>query len=263
MAMILSAPEPKKTVRVVTVDQPRSWASQRPQGPTTTYERALRGIAREVGKLIRGYTATDPLNPDVEVRLRHALTSYSELIGPWALHVVNNVFKSVNSQDDFAWRQHSKNMSVALQKELRQTDTGDVMRSLMQSNLQLIKSIPLQAAERVHRLVQANMMQSKRSSEIAKKIMETEGVTRSRATLIARTEVSKAQVALTQARAISIGSTGYIWRTVGDRIVRESHRGMNGQFVRWDQPVTLDNMTGHAGCFPNCRCYPEPVLPEG
>jgi hypothetical protein len=37
---------------------------------------------------------------------------------------------------------------------------------------------------------------------------------------------------------------------------------MEGQFVKWDDPQKLDGMTGHAGEFPNCRCYPEPVVPR-
>jgi uncharacterized protein with gpF-like domain len=38
---------------------------------------------------------------------------------------------------------------------------------------------------------------------------------------------------------------------------------MEGKFVAWDKPPKLtDGTTGHAGEFPNCRCYPEPVIPE-
>jgi uncharacterized protein with gpF-like domain len=45
--------------------------------------------------------------------------------------------------------------------------------------------------------------------------------------------------------------------------VRESHKAMNGKFVRWDSPPTLsDGTTTHAGQIYNCRCYPDPVLPE-
>jgi hypothetical protein len=43
---------------------------------------------------------------------------------------------------------------------------------------------------------------------------------------------------------------------------RPSHRAMEGVFVKWSDPPTLDRMTGHAGEFPNCRCYPEPVVPR-
>ncbi|EFI2486087.1 phage minor head protein, partial [Escherichia coli] len=62
-------------------------------------------------------------------------------------------------------------------------------------------------------------------------------------------------------RALSIGSNGYIWRTAEDGDVRHSHREMEGKFVEWGKPPTLDGMTGHAGELPNCRCYKEIVFP--
>jgi hypothetical protein len=37
---------------------------------------------------------------------------------------------------------------------------------------------------------------------------------------------------------------------------------MNGQVVAWDDPPTLDGLTGHAGALPNCRCIPLPIIPE-
>jgi hypothetical protein len=38
---------------------------------------------------------------------------------------------------------------------------------------------------------------------------------------------------------------------------------MEGKFVKWDEPPILDKMQGHAGGFPNCRCWPDPEIPEG
>jgi hypothetical protein len=37
---------------------------------------------------------------------------------------------------------------------------------------------------------------------------------------------------------------------------------MKDKFVRWDNPPTLDGMTGHAGCLPNCKCWSEVQIPE-
>lgn len=261
MPMVLSTTNlsvPKETVDAIKSRHP----FQKGQGPMNLYERALRSVAKQVGNFIMGYTLNEPLTPDTHESLRQALRNYSELLGPWALHIVNNVLKQVDNQDKYAWQRHTAGMSVALRKQVQEIDVKDTFQELMRANVLLIKSIPLQAAQRVNRLVQANMMTSGRSSDLTKRIMETEGVTKTRATLIARTEVSKAGVALTQARATSIDSEGYIWHTTGDLIVRQSHKGMNGRFVRWAVPVTLDNMTGHAGCFPNCRCWPEPVFPK-
>lgn len=136
------------------------------------------------------------------------------------------------------------------------------MQGRLAEQVALIKSLPIEAAQRVHALTIEGLENGTRAAEIAKEIRRSGEVSESRANLIARTEVSRTASALTQARAQHIGSEGYIWRTSGDSDVRHSHAQMNGRFVRWDSPPTLDGMTGHAGEYPNCRCYPEPVIPE-
>jgi hypothetical protein len=37
---------------------------------------------------------------------------------------------------------------------------------------------------------------------------------------------------------------------------------MEGKFVEWGKPPTLDNYTAHCGEFANCRCFPEPIIPD-
>jgi SPP1 gp7 family putative phage head morphogenesis protein len=152
-------------------------------------------------------------------------------------------------------------MSLALRQEVENAPTGHTMKTLLAEQVHLIRSIPTEAAQRVHRLV-IEGHGSTRAGDIAKEIMRSGNVTKSRAELIALTETSRAASTLTQARAQHIGSEGYIWRTSKDSHVRDSHRKMEGRFVRWDSPPTLDGLTGHAGCLPRCRCYPEPVIPE-
>ena len=66
-------------------------------------------------------------------------------------------------------------------------------------------------------------------------------------------------------RAKSVGSKGYIWRTVGDSDVRESHAKMEGVYVDWDNPPTIDGIKGHPSerrLIDKCRCFEDPVLPE-
>ncbi len=168
----------------------------------------------------------------------------------------------LNRRDEQAWMQQAQEMSRALRDELRRAPTGETMRALMAEQVTLIKSIPLEAAKRVHRLTIEALEDGTRAAQISKAIQESGEVAKSRADLIARTEVSRAATSLTEARALHVGSPGYFWRTSGDSDVRDSHRKMNGQFVRWDDPPTLDGMTGHAGQFPNCRCWCEVVVPE-
>lgn len=257
----------KKTAGpVVKRNKPES-PFQKSKSVQETYARSLRAVAREVARLIRGYNPTDLISVE---QLRRALRQYSEIIGPWALHVVNDIVRAVENQDDAAWRRHSKQMSTALRNEIENFDTGETLRELMAEQVNLIRSIPLEAAERVHELVTENLLQNARAPEIAAKIMQTEQVTLSRATLIARTEIARAASKLTEARAKSVGSEGYIWRTSKDLTVRKGHRVMEGRFCKWAEPPEVNEgteqrprmMKVHAGQIWNCRCWPEVVLPD-
>ncbi|MWK54674.1 phage head morphogenesis protein [Pseudomonas otitidis] len=223
------------------------------------YVSALSQVAQQVGRIINGFPPGDPA---AEPTISQMLGRYSEALNDWAVRTASRMLRDVNAQDLATWRRHSEQMSLALRREILTAPTGNAMRGLLAIQVDLIKSIPTEAAARVHQLTQEGLLESTRASEIAKEIMRSGEVAESRAQLIARTEVSRTAATLTEARARAAGSLGYIWRTSGDSDVRSSHHRMNGQYVRWDSPPTLDKLTGHAGCLPNCRCYPEPVFPD-
>nr|WP_159338205.1 phage minor head protein [Erwinia rhapontici] len=192
------------------------------------------------------------------------LGRYANLIEPWAEGVSKRLIDTLIISDDAMWRDRSQQVSAGL-RDIMNSSTGLVTRDLMAEQIKLFKSLPLNAAERVkeiHNQAIDVVVTGRRSSELQKEIMRTGEVTEARARLIARTETGRASTALTQARSTSIGSSGYIWRTADDGDVRESHRKMEGKYVDWSTPPTLDGMTGHAGQFPNCRCYCEVVIPE-
>jgi SPP1 gp7 family putative phage head morphogenesis protein len=153
-------------------------------------------------------------------------------------------------------------MSRALRQEIREAPTGQLMQQLLREQVELIKSLPIEAAQRVHQLTMELVSSGGRAAEIVPMILASGDVTISRANTIARTEVGRTATGLTQARAVFVGSEGYQWLTARDRDVRASHRKMEGKFVRWDDPPTLDGLTGHAGALPNCRCTPLPVVPD-
>lgn len=192
------------------------------------------------------------------------LERYADLIEPWSEAVSKRLISTLEIADDAMWRERSFQISSGL-RDLMACSQGQVARSIIDEQIKLFKSLPLQAADRVydiHNQAIEAVVSGKRSSTLTQEIMRTGEVTEARARTIARTEVGRASTAITQARSTAIGSRGYIWRTAEDSDVRHSHAQMNGQYVDWSKPPTLDGMTGHAGQFPNCRCYCEVVVPE-
>lgn len=225
------------------------------------YAMELRKLAEKIGALVASFP--DPIqNPGVGDQIMRALSAYSATITPWARATAARFTAQIDAANAQAYAEHSREMSRRLRVELARAPTGEMMRLMQAEQVELIRSMPIEAGQRVQKLVVESFVKSDRASTIAKMIENTEGVTKSRATLIARTETARTASNLTMARAMYVGSTGYIWRTAGDQDVRPSHQSMAGRVVSWDDPPELDNMRGHAGCFPNCRCWPEPIIPD-
>lgn len=197
---------------------------------------------------------------------------YSEVISAWAEKVGQRMFAQVEREEWNQWRSVSEEISAGLRDVVGNTPIGAVAQDIVYRQIQLMKSLPLEAADRVMD-IQSRAMEAvingERPDQLYEMIMQSGDVAASRAQLIARTEIGRATGALTQARALAVGSEGYWWRIEGAG-TRPSHRKMLDMvdpvygrgFVRWDNPPTLDGMTGHAGCLPNCKCWSEVQIPE-
>lgn len=225
------------------------------------YSRQLRAIARNCGLLAHHY---DPDRPETAHWLVGALRQYAATVREWAVASGARMLAEVEHRDAQAWARHSRNMSEGMQREIAEAPTGDLLRALLAEQVDYITSIPRQAAARVQELAVRVVEAGERSGSIVEEILRTGDVAESRAKLIARTEVARASSLMTESRAKFIGSEGYIWRTAGDRDVRPEHRKLNGKYFRWDAPPVAgsNGERAHAGQIYNCRCNPEPVIPE-
>ncbi|HBV9098981.1 phage minor head protein [Morganella morganii] len=221
------------------------------------YRTSLQKIAQEVGRIIN--SRYDGSNDSVS-EIMGALDDYSALIDGWARRVAETFAEDVGLDNSKQWMQQSRAMSRELRKQIDGAPVGHVMQSIANEQIKYIKSLPAEAADRVYdiqnRAIEA-VVNGERPEHFEQMIAESGNIAKSRAKLIARTETGRATQALTQSRAQAVGSPGYIWRTSKDGDVRDSHHKMEGKYVPWEQPPTLDGMTGHAGTLPNCRCYCE------
>ena len=251
---------------IITLDSKRG--KKRRSNPVKTkaieqrYGMQLKKVAEQVRKIIDPF---DPEDLSQAPMIQNLLRAYADMLQDWAIRTASNMLMDVALRDEQNWKVIAKEMGVELRREIEHAPTGEIMRSLLAEQVGLIQSIPRDAAERVHRLTLESISDGVRASEIAKEIMASGDVAKSRAMLIARTEVTRTATTLTQARAMHIGSDGYIWRTTGDGDVRSDHQILNGKFFAWDNPPVADKRSGaraHPGCIYNCRCYPEPVLPD-
>lgn len=224
----------------------------------------LRKVARQIDELIRGQFHEDSDPAEVAPRIVETLQRYASTLTNWAGSVADRMILDVDRLDRQEWMGRSEEIGKALMDEILHAPTGEAFREIQTRQVALIRSLPAEAAERVQKLAMEAVVGGTRAKDVAAEIMRTGQVTKSRANLIARTEVSRAQTSLTQARAEFVGSVEYVWKTVGDTDVRPDHKRLNGKTFRWDAPPVSDERSGiHAapGCIWNCRCYAAPRIP--
>lgn len=235
------------------------------------FYRQLKKVAQASGHIVeRHVDGVQIVNPR---EMERALREYSKAIGPWATRQSAKLLEQVQKSNKRAYQAKSKAISRELRTEMVEGDVGAVAMKLLNEQVALIQSIPLEAGLRAQKIAYEAVLNGTRATkesveEYAKELGLSTEVATSRALLIARTETARANAAINQSRAVAVGSGQYRWHNSGDGNVRESHlyykgKKLQGQIFSWDAPPTLDDgMTGHPGSFPNCRCFAEPVFDD-
>ena len=227
--------------------------------PNETAERqfakALKKVAQYSGHVVEVHTDGAELKNERE--MIKILEAYSKKLGPWAARQSAKMIEAVAKKNKRAWKNRSKQIHEVLETTVAKSVVGARAAQLVSEQVELIKSLPLRAAERAQKLSLEAVYNGTRANEIAEELQRSTLVSESDAIRIARTEVARSNLAITMTRAQAAGSKQYIWRTAGDSAVRESHKEMNGKVIDWDHPPTLsDGTVTHAGGIYNCRCVP-------
>lgn len=253
--------------------------------PSSTAERdfyrQLKKVAQVSGHIVDQHI--DGVKVTDLVKLQAELKRYSERLTPWAQRQSAKLLEQVQKSNKRAYSSKSKALGVALQMNVAEKDVGAVAMKLLNEQVALIKSIPIESGLRAQKIATDAFFEGTRAApnqdtiaELQKQLGLSTEVATSRAMLIARTETARANAAINQSRAMAIGSGQYRWHNSGDGAVRHSHKDyrgepgkgytsgrLQGKIFNWDSPPTLDDgMTGHPGSFPNCRCFAEPVFAD-
>lgn len=127
------------------------------------------------------------------------------------------------------------------------------------ANTSLIKSIPTQYMAQVEQTIRSGVLAGESPRSLAKKIQAQGGVTERRANVIARDQISRANAELTMHRQEDLGIKEYVWKTVHDERVRDSHRARDGKTYSWNKPPEGGS---HPGFEIMCRCSASAVFPD-
>jgi SPP1 gp7 family putative phage head morphogenesis protein len=133
-------------------------------------------------------------------------------------------------------------------------------------NAKLITNIPQKAIDQIREDSIEALTSGTTVDDLKAIIHERIDVADSRAELIARDQVAKLNADLNRERQTDVGVEQYIWRTVGDERVRDSHVDCDGETFSWDNDTSLNGVPKPDGNDPGqdyqCRCWAEPILPS-
>ena len=171
------------------------------------YEQSLRKIARNIGDITNAMGSalqTDP-QPLIDV-----LNRYANTLEPWAESIAQRMVADAERSNSRQWQAYAATMGRELRNEIENTDTGKAMQDLMDYQVTLIKSLPLEAAQRVQKIATESLITGARFDELRDELMQTGEVTKARATLIARTERPKSCASVAPYDEVMICLVGFL-----------------------------------------------------
>ncbi len=233
------------------------------------YERILNVIQQQFFQAISNQNnANEMINLLNIIARQHSFEKYCQEI---ALQMVTSVYQKNKENWRKAAEQNTKGHEIyeALEKEKNNVIMQNAIQKLIEQNATLIKTLPLDIASDITKYIEKETTKGRRAEELAEEIkIKFPEKSKANANCIARTEVSKAQSALTRARAETLNIQWYIWRTSQDERVRNAHKHMEGVLINWRDPPSPEQLSKskynygkyHAGEIFNCRCYAEPIV---
>ena len=138
-------------------------------------------------------------------------------------------------------------------------------------NVSKIKSLPAQTLLGIERIIEDAYRQGKPLSEVSEELQKEYALSKQRADMLARDQMSTLNAQMTQMQHQDAGVKKYKWRSSRDSYVRDCHRVFDGNIYSWDDPpddwyLTKSRgvvYTGHKynpGMAMCCRCTAIPIF---
>lgn len=201
----------------------------------------------------------DDFGDEIQAALERIRSEHLVLAQQRAELLAGDVVTRVNRRNRERFYQSVESVAgINLAGIVQEGNLETVLRLKTRENVALIRSIPEDYFDRIERLVYESVIQGRKSaSSMIEELRELGAQSDRRARFIARDQTAKLNAAMNRERNQALGITEYVWKTVRDERVRESHAKKHGQRFRWDDPPAD---TGHPGEDYQCRCVAEPVI---
>jgi SPP1 gp7 family putative phage head morphogenesis protein len=140
--------------------------------------------------------------------------------------------------------------------------TEDLLQNAVTNNVDLIGKITEQNKDDINRIIRNGINEGKSTKILTKELIDATGKSKRKAQQWAKDQVAKTTGEMDRVRQIDIGIPGYIWRTVKDGRVRESHAVHEGKFYEWSKGAYISDRDDymHPREDYGCRCSAQAAM---
>lgn len=137
----------------------------------------------------------------------------------------------------------------------------DYIKAIAENNINLINVAYKEHYEAIQSAVLKGIQSGQTSKDIAKEISAITGVSKSKAEFWAQDQTSKFFGDIQKFNQVSSGFDGFIWRSVRDSRVRQTHQELEGKFFTWKDGTKIPGRE-YPGRDYRCRCFAEPAFSD-
>lgn len=168
---------------------------------------------------------------------------------------------AAKAETDKAWRQVQKDRG----REIAKTETplrssnpeaDEFLKERARAGMQMLEDLTGEHRRQVFDIVYESVRNGDTLKTITEKIKEATGASESRAAFWAQDQVGDVHAQLTRIRQKEAGFAGYVWRTMKDARVRDSHIENHGKYFDWSIGATNLEKPGARHPGEDWRCVP-------
>lgn len=263
-----------------------------PVTPRIKYEEYLIALVRKIGFLIKQKLVKDSSFEKnykkltrIDNDFNHDFENTIKLIEAKIISELNLFLKRIARVAVLTEKFNHKDVEKSLNgikksiPTLKHAKVQSEMRMWVSENVRLIKTIPKKMLMQVEEIVYTAVRTGVTHTELSKRLVESFGVSKKRATIIARDQINKLSGNLTRVRNLELGIDEYKWLTSRDDRCRPSHKVLEGKICSWEdvnvyksvdkdvdnskkwlQRKSIGGTISHPSQDVLCRCTSIPIL---
>ncbi len=133
---------------------------------------------------------------------------------------------------------------------------AEILDKWIEENVSYIQGLPDWEAERLAKIIRDAYLDGMRTETLQKRLQEEVGMTKTRAKLIARDQMTTLISQVNEKRQRDAGITCYEWSSSRDQRVRDCHRALDGKRFSWSDPPAMWYRTEKGIVYTGRRCHP-------